>query len=282
MQQATKQQLLVMPNLTRCLVRLTHWRNRILPEEEYDGEALLEIQRTDDGSAVEYLTLADRPWVVYGLGDIEDDGNVYLWLGGDQMVQMQVFCPNGLGQVYSPTFGFHETQSYLQALQHRIVQDRTYQHSAPVIVTHGPTVRLPTGVKVVNTTASPLFLTRDGIKVTRVDPCGYALYARKRLLPFGTRGKASPTHFFCRQYGAPKSGWEWIDAMKRQYGSSLVFLGTPLCSKAYVRHGDAPVVSLFPYIPAPGSQVSPGQQPLVHMDAFEVPTFSGDEFYFTF
>lgn len=45
--QLTKDQFTKMPALSRWHVRLLHWHGVMFPEENFDGEALVEIQRND-------------------------------------------------------------------------------------------------------------------------------------------------------------------------------------------------------------------------------------------
>lgn len=47
--QLTKNQFAGMPALSRCHVRLLHWHSPMFPEEHFDGEALVEVQRNDEG-----------------------------------------------------------------------------------------------------------------------------------------------------------------------------------------------------------------------------------------
>jgi hypothetical protein len=277
--QLTKDQFTEMPALSRCHVRLLHWHGVMFPEENFDGEALVEIQRNDAGDRIEFIALVDHPWVVYGQEQIEPDGNLFFWLGGQQMAHMQVFAPHGRGPRYTTDFRYDEVRPYVRVLERQ--QARSAETPPSVDLEDMKPSRLPTGIKVVNVTPDLIQLTLDGKKITRIRPCGYVLHARERLQLVKARGKVHQTHIMARQYGSTRQGWTWIQAMQERYGLSLLFLGSKIAARAYVRFDETPVILPIPYTDMQSMQEQvPGS--VGRMDMFESFPYGWDTTYFTF
>ncbi len=251
----------------------------MFPEEHFDGDALVEIQRNDAGDKIEFIALVDHPWVVYGQEQIEQDGNLFFWLGGQHMAQMQIFAPNGRGPGYTTDFRYDEVRPYVQALEQQLA--RSAETPPPIEVGNIKPSRLPTGIKVVNATPDLVQLTLDGKKVTRIHPCGYVLHARERLQLVKARGKVHRTQIMARQYGSMREGWSWIQAMQERYGLSLLFLGSKIAARAYVRFDETPVIFPIPYADMQSIQEhSPGS--VGRLDMFEAFPYGWDTNYFTF
>ncbi len=277
--QLTKDQFANMPALSRCHVRLLHWHSPMFPEEHFDGEALVEVQRNDDGDSIQFIALVDHSWEVYGQEQIEQDGNLFFWLGGQQMAQMQVFAPHGQGPRYTTDFGYGEIRSYVRALERQ--QTRTQGTLPPIELGNMKPSRLLTGIKVVNATPDPIQLTLDGKRVTQVRPCGYVLRAREGLQLVEARGKVHRTQIMTQQYGSEREGWAWIQAMKARYGFSLLFLASRVAAHAYVRFSESSVVVPIPYTEIQSMQ---GQAPgtIGRMDMFESFPYGLDSSYFIY
>jgi hypothetical protein len=270
--QLTKDDLRELPALSRCHVRLIHWNGVLIPSEKFDSEALVEVQR--NGKVIEFIALLDQSWAVYGERHIDQEGNLFYPLGGQTMAQMQIFTPLGHGSQYTPDFPYYEVYSYTQAIE----REQVYSYHTSVadeILTIKPS-RLPTGIRVVNATPDPIHFTLDGTKITQIRSCGYILHACARRQLVESRGKVHPTYIMTKQYRATQQGWAWIYAMQKQYGFSLLFLGSELAARAYARPEENAVICPIPY-----NGESVHAEPLARMDVFEVFPYSEHGYHFT-
>lgn len=273
--QLTREQLLALPNDSPVRARLIRWQapgmgwGFPLPIEDFDGPAVLRVQRASAGGVL-FLALQSPNWAVYTPDDITMEGNLYQ-LTGD-LLQMQVYRPDGLGKAYGEL-----DESDVREFRAAVMAARSRQHteeSEPVQLSPEmkPT-RLPTGARVVNVTTGPLQFTLDGSKAKVVPPCGYTLRAASRPITKETRGKSTPVQILCTQYGVSSRDWAWIHAMQQRHGYALLFVADPFVAQAYSAREDSPVVCAIPYA---------AEQEMYRMDRFLAFPHAHDTLYFFF